>query len=58
MPKKLRLHTHPIMERKLNVPKGHVIIDAEEYHALMSQEYDVGFNGWLLKKEENESSEP
>jgi hypothetical protein len=25
------LHTHPIMERKLKVPDGHVIIDTEAF---------------------------
>jgi len=31
----LRIHNHPIMERKLNVPEGHVIIDDDLYVELM-----------------------
>jgi len=27
----MMIHSHPIMERKLNVPKDHVIIDSELY---------------------------
>ncbi len=25
------IHTHPIMEKKLNVPAGHVIVDEVEF---------------------------
>lgn len=28
------LHTHPLMERKLGVPEGHVIIDSDVFMAL------------------------
>jgi hypothetical protein len=37
---KLRIHTHPIMERKLNVPDGHVIIDAALYMELLRRHGD------------------
>lgn len=30
-----RIHTHPIMEKNLKVPEGHVIIDEELYQAIL-----------------------
>ncbi len=35
-PKLLRLHNHPSMERQLNIPPGHVIIDADTFLALIN----------------------
>ena len=35
--KALRLHNHPIMERQLKIPPGHVIIDADVFLELKSQ---------------------
>jgi len=32
----LRLHSHPAMERQLNIPHGHVIIDANVFLALVN----------------------
>jgi hypothetical protein len=33
---RLRLHNHPIMERQLNIPPGHVIIDSDTFLALIN----------------------
>ena len=33
--KDLRIHSHPILERKLNVPEDHVIIDGELFRELL-----------------------
>ena len=38
--KTLRLHNHPIMERQLKVPHGHVIIDADDFFELKNQNGD------------------
>ena len=34
--KLLRLHNHPIMERQLNIPPDHVIIDSNTFLALIN----------------------
>jgi hypothetical protein len=34
--KPLRLHSHPAMERQLNIPHGHVIIDSNVFLALVN----------------------
>jgi len=34
--KLLRLHNHPLMERQLNIPPCHVIIDADTFLALIN----------------------
>ena len=36
----LRIHSHPAMERDLNVPDGHVIIDADLYLELLHRHGD------------------
>ncbi len=38
------LHTHPIMEYKLNVPKDHVIIDREIFEKLKSLDINKNEN--------------
>jgi len=38
MQKRIRVHNHPYLERTLQVPEGHVIID-EELYLKMLQEY-------------------
>jgi hypothetical protein len=37
MNNKLRIHSHPAMEKKLEVPDDHVIIDAELYMELVKR---------------------
>ena len=37
MMKKLKIHTHPWMERSRRVKKGHVIIDGELFLELLNQ---------------------
>jgi hypothetical protein len=34
--KRLRIDDHPLMERQLNIPPGHVIIDADVFLALIN----------------------
>jgi hypothetical protein len=33
--KKIKIHNHPAMEKDLNVPAGHVIIDEELFYELL-----------------------
>jgi hypothetical protein len=43
----IKIHTHPILERQLGVPDGHVIIDAELFLELLRKFGDE------LPREEN-----
>ena len=52
-----RLHTHPGMEGRCNVPHGHVIVDAEDRNLVLSELeemqallYDIMENGYSARE--------
>ena len=51
--KKIRIHSHPWMERQLDVPKGHVIIDDNLYCEIKNK-YEGYFISTLNKEEWND----